>query len=816
MEKNNFIKFFDEIRIGDWKVVGGKNASIGEMYSILMRKGINIPFGFALTTFAFWEFIYSNQLKKSITDSLNMLDRKSFSNLNQIGLNIRNLILAGKFPEVIKKEILDSYKTLCLKYNSITDVAVRSSATAEDQPFASFAGQHESFLNIRGDDQLLTSIQYCYASLFNNRAIKYREENNIKHANVAISAGIQKMVRSDLSCAGVAFTIEPESGFKNIIHIAGSWGLGVNIMQGNVNPDEFYVFKPKLIEGKNAIVSKRLGSKALTMIYSDHANHEPTTSISNTDTPVERQEQFVLTDKEISQIAQWSLMIEHHYEKPMDLEWAKDGLMNEIFILQAKPETVHRNAEKKKITEYKIKENGKIIATGNAIGNKIATGVARIFSSAKELDKLSEGEVLVTGNANPEWNQILKKAAAIITNKGSRTSHTSIVAREFGVAALVGTGNVIEKISDGQIVTINCAEGMTGYVYDGKILWEEKEIDLTDFKMPKTHAMIILDDPEKAFKFSFYPNDGVGLVRLEFIISNEIQIHPMALVKFNELKDIEAVRKIQQMTKLYPNKEKYFVDKLSQAAATIACAFYPKDVIIQMSDFKSTEYANLIGGKEFEMKGENYMPGFRGASRYNDDRYKDGFRLECEAMKIVRDEMGLTNVKLMIPFCRTVEEGEKVVALMNEYGLKRGENGFEIYVMAEIPSNVLQAEAFAKVFDGCSIFSNDLTTYTLGFGGDNSIISDLYSEKNSFAMQIISLVILKAKNAGAKIGLCGQAPSDFPEFARFLVEEGIDSISFYPDSLMKGIDNIKAAEESINKAKNTETITGKLQKEEKD
>ncbi|MFI5163869.1 MAG: phosphoenolpyruvate synthase [Bacteroidia bacterium] len=801
MDKNSFIKYFDEIRNTDLKIVGGKNASLGEMYSTLTRKGVNVPFGFALTTYAFWEFIYSNQLKDPIAKTVEQLDRNNFSNLREVGEKIRNLILSGKLPDAIKDEALDAYKALCKKYNSIIEVAVRSSATAEDLPFASFAGQHDSFLNIRGKEQLLAAIHRCYVSLFTDRAIKYREDNKINHLNVALSVGVQKMVRSDLACAGVAFTLEPESGFRNIIHIAGSWGLGENIVQGSITPDEFYVFKPKFIESKNAIVSKKLGTKAKTMIYSDRTDREPEKTISNTDTPLEKQEQFVLTDAEINRIAQWALIIENHYEKPMDLEWAKDGLTNEIFIVQARPETVHKISESKKITEYKLKEKGKIIVTGNAIGSKIAVGVARILTSSKDSDKLNTGEVLVTDITNPDWDPILKKASAIITNKGGRTSHASIVARELGVVAIVGTGNATEKISDGQMVTISCAEGETGFVYDGKLSWGEKEIDFSNIKMPKTQPMLILGDPEKAFKLSFYPNQGIGLMRLEFIISNAIKIHPMALVKFDALKDLKAKEEIEKLTHHYPDKKNYFVDKLAQAVATIACAFYPKDVIVRMSDFKSNEYANLIGGNEFETKEENPMIGFRGASRYYNERYKEGFRLECETMKKVRNEMGLMNVKLMIPFCRTVEEGKKVIALMSEFGLKRGENGLEIYVMVEIPSNVLQAEEFAKVFDGFSIGSNDLTQLTLGIDRDNSIISDLFSEKNSSVMQLFSLVIRKAKVAGAKIGLCGQAPSDFPEFAKFLVEEGINSISFNPDALLKGIENINSAEGGINKTK---------------
>lgn len=818
MSKNNsfeFIKFFDEIGLSDLKTVGGKNSSLGEMYSLLSPKGVKIPYGFATTANAYWAFIYFNDLKKPIEDLLAQLDRNSFSNLAEIGEKIRSKVKIAMLPEGIGQEIISAYKILCEKYGMLADVAVRSSATAEDLPSASFAGQHDSFLNITGATQLMDAVHRCYISLFTDRAIKYREDNKFDHMNVALSVGVQKMVRSDLACSGIAFTIESESGFKDIVHIAGCWGLGENIVQGNITPDEFYVFKPTFIAGKNAIVSKKLGTKAKTMIYSEKTDHQPQYTISNIETPFDKRGQFVLLDSEINEITQWSLIIEQHYGKPMDIEWAKDGLANEIFIVQARPETVQSRKDPFLYTEYILKEKKKAIVTGSSVGNKIASGIARIISSPAESDKLQQGEILVTENTNPDWNPIMKKASAIITNKGGRTSHASIVARELGIAAVVGTENATEKIKEGQVITVACQEGKTCYVYDGKLDWEEKQIDFRSIKMPKTEPMLILGDPDKAFMLSFYPNKGIGLMRMEFIISDTIKVHPMALVKFNELKDLKAKEEIQKLTHHYPDKRQYFIDKLSQSVATIACAFYPKDVIVRMSDFKTNEYANLIGGKEFEPKEENPMIGFRGASRYYNDRYKEGFRLECEAMKKVRGEMGLTNVKLMIPFCRTVEEGKKVVALMESFGLTRGQNSLEIYVMAEIPSNVLQAEEFAKVFDGFSIGSNDLTQLTLGIDRDNSVISDLFNEQNPSVMQVISQVIRKAKASGIKIGLCGQAPSDFPEFAKFLVQEGIDSISFNPDALLKGIENINSAEDGISKAKRSGIILKKSFETEK-
>jgi pyruvate,water dikinase len=792
-----FISYFDTINKEDIKAVGGKNSSLGEMYNKLTSKGILVPFGFAITVEAYWEFIYTNKLKEPISDLLKQIDKENFSNLKDIGKKIRLLMQKSTLPENINSEIISAYDTLCKKYGAGTDVAVRSSATAEDLPTASFAGQHESFLNIRGGSELLLAVHRCFISLFTDRAIKYREDNHFEHMKVALSVGVQKMVRSDSACSGIAFTIEPETGFKDIIHISGCWGLGENIVQGNINPDEFYVFKPKFIEGKNAIVCKKLGSKAKTMVYSEDTDHSPEKNIVNIPTPLEEQNKFVLNDKEINLLALWSLIIEHHYGIAMDIEWAKDGITGEIFIVQARPETTHGNKDILKLDEYKLKDKGNVLVSGSAVGSKIASGVARVLNSIKDSDKLKEGEILVADMTNPDWDPLMKKASAIVTNKGGRTSHASIVAREIGIVAVVGTGDGTTKIADGQMITVSCSEGEVGNVYDGKLEWIKKEIDFNKLVMPKTQAMMILGDLDKAFKLSFYPNNGIGLMRLEFIISNVIQIHPMALVKFKDLKNSKIRAQIENLTKNYPNKEMYFIDKLSQAVATIACAFYPKDVIVRMSDFKSNEYANLIGGKDFEPIEENPMIGFRGASRYYNERYKDGFKLECEAMKKVRNEMGFTNVKLMIPFCRTVEEGEKVIAQMAINGLKQKENGLEIYMMAEIPSNILLAEKFAKIFDGFSIGSNDLTQLALGIDRDNAIISDLFNEKNDAPKQLIKSLILKAKKAKVKVGLCGQAPSDFPEYAKFLVDEGIDSISFNPDALLKGIENIISAEKEM-------------------
>ena len=790
----NLIKKFDDIYIQDVGLVGGKNASLGEMISSLSSKGIKVPPGFATTSDAFWYFIDQNGVRQRLEQLMDDLDKLHFSNLRQIGTRARQLILEGTMPVLLKEAITNAYKELC--GTDAFEVAVRSSATAEDLPQASFAGQHESFLNIKGDENVIQAVQRCYASLYTDRAIKYREDNNFDHGKIALSVGVQRMVRSDKGCSGIGFTLEPESGFPDIIHLSGVWGLGENIVQGTVTPDEFFIFKPSLLRGKNAVIQKKLGPKEKTMIYSEGDGNS---TVVNINTPVEKRDQYVLADTEITELARWANTIEQHYQKPMDIEWAKDGLTGELFIIQARPETVHSQKDSFKVKEYTLLEKGESLTEGEAIGSKVTSGIARILQSPAESDKLASGEIVVTDLTSPDWDPILKKAAAIITNKGGRTSHASIVARELGVPAIVGTGNGTEAIKDGEWITVSCCEGRTGFVYKGKVKYTEHELDFTNIKMPQsTKAMMIVGEPDKAFKLSFYPNDGVGLMRIEFIITHFVQVHPMALVKFRELKDESVKQKIEELTHFYPDKEEYFIDKLAQGIATIAAAFYPKDVIVRMSDFKTNEYANLVGGRDFEPREENPMIGFRGASRYYSKLYKQGFRLECEAVKKVREEMGLTNVKIMIPFCRTVEEGKRVITVLEEYGLdRRKDDSLEIYVMAEIPSNVMQAEEFAEIFDGFSIGSNDLTQLTLGIDRDSALVADLFNEQNKSAKMMISMMIRKAKSTGTKIGLCGQAPSDFPEFAQFLVGEGINSISFNPDALLKGIENINQAEDKL-------------------
>jgi pyruvate, water dikinase len=786
-----YIKFFSELDKRDNKNVGGKNASLGEMIKRLGKRGVRIPNGFATTAKAYWFFLDENNLREPITGLLEKLDTDEFSNLNSTGSEIRKKIMAADMPDVLEKEIKKAYKKLVEKEEGMKGVAVRSSATAEDLPTASFAGQHDSFLNIEGEDEVVKTVQKCMASLFTDRAIKYRIENEFDHMKVALSAGVQRMVRADEASAGVMFTIEPESGHKQLLFISGSWGLGENVVQGNVQADQFYVFKPSLKKNLKSIIRKTLGSKAKTMVYSKSKRH----TTRNTRTPQKKREIFVLNDDEIKLLAFWGMLIEEHYKLPMDVEWAKDANTGELFIVQARPETVHSKAEEEAtLKTYTIKKKGKVLATGMAIGDKITSGKVRILDSPDDSGKLEEGDVLVTESTNPDWDIIMKKASSIVTNSGGRTSHAAIVARELGAVAVVGAGDATKKLTDGETVTVSCAEGDEGKIYKGELEWEEDSIDLKEMKKPKTEVMLILGDPSSALKYAAYPVSGVGLMRLEFIISNAIHAHPLALLHFDKLRDKRQKSKIQEITSRYTDKRAFFVDRLSEAVATIASAFYPRDVIVRMSDFKSNEYAGLLGGKQFEPDEENPMLGFRGASRYYNKNYVEGFGMECEAMKVVRDDMGLTNVKLMIPFCRTVEEGKRVLQEMEKNGLKQGWNNLEIYMMVELPSNVLLIDEFAKIFDGFSIGSNDLTQLTMGLDRDSAEVSHLFDEQDEASKKMIEMALRGARKAKRKIGLCGQAPSDFSEFARFLVKHRINSISFNPDAVALGIQNILKAE----------------------
>jgi len=791
----SFIKKFSEISILDLPLVGGKNASLGEMFSQLTPKGILVPDGFALTAEAYSSFLKENNLQTRLEALLAQLDKTRFLNLNEIGQLARDLIQSAPLPAPIIADIKQAYRDLQAREKADISLAVRSSATAEDLPSASFAGQLESFLNIHGEDTLVNTVHQCFTSLFTNRAIKYREDQGFGNADVAISVGVQTMVRSDLAASGVAFTLDPDTGFDKVVIINSIYGLGENIVQGRSTPDEFALFKPHIGSRFNPIFQKKLGEKEWTMVYADAA--KTGSPVKNQATTPNKRDVFSITDADTLILGSWCAKIEAHYQKPMDIEWAKDGLTGKLYIVQARPETVHSKEKKQRastVRTFNIQSKGKKLAEGIALGEKIATGKARLLRSPKDANLLQEGEVLVTDITNPDWDPIMKHAAAIVTNKGGRTSHAAIVARELGTVAIVGTGDATDKIHDGEEITVSCSEGKTGFIYAGKAEWTVTEKDISNLKMPKTAPMLILGDPSLAFQQSFLPNRGVGLLRMEFMITHHIEVHPLALTRFEQLKDEKVRQEISHLTRHYQDKKEFFVDRLAQGVATIAAAFHPNDVIVRMSDFKSNEYANLLGGNQFEPDEENPMIGFRGASRYYSPMYKDGFALECKAMKRVREEMGFNNVKLMIPFCRTVEEGKQVIETMREFGLEQGQNGLEIYVMVEIPSNVLMADEFADLFDGFSIGSNDLTQLTLGLDRDSALVSGLFNEKNPAVMRLIATAIRTARRKGIKIGLCGQAPSDMPEFAQFLVNEGINSISFNADALIKGIENMVEAE----------------------
>jgi pyruvate,water dikinase len=807
MKEKKLVMWLNEVSMEDIELVGGKNASLGEMIKGLSSIGIKVPMGFVVTSAAYWHFVDYNNLRGKIKEILTGLDPSNIEDLSKKGLTIRELIKGGQFPQDLKEEILKAYEELSKMYGQFrVDVAVRSSATAEDLPNASFAGQQDTYLNIKGDETLLSAIKSCFASLFTDRAISYREAFKFDHFAIGLAVGVQKMVRSDLASSGVSFSIDSDSGFKDVVLINSSYGLGEMVVQGAVTPDEFLVFKPTLKEGYEAIIEKKLGRKTHKMVYGTTPDERTkVVAVSK-----EEQMKFSLTDPEVLKLARWVMAIEEYYSNkygkwtPMDVEWAKDGDLNELFIVQARPETVHSQKDHSKIITYKITEpyesrEKKRIVEGIAVGDKVAFGKVRILHDLEDAKDFQAGEVLVTDMTDPDWEPIMKKAAAIVTNKGGRTCHAAIVARELGVPAVVGAGNATEVLENGDEVTVSCAEGERGYVYRGKIEYEIEEFDLTNLPKTKTPIMMNVASPEGAFDFSFLPNAGVGLAREEFIINNYISIHPLALIKFDEIKqkDPELAEKIEDLTFGYENKEEYYVKKLSYGIAKIAAAFYPKPVIVRFSDFKSNEYANLIGGKYFEPEEENPMIGFRGASRYYSEFFKPAFGLECKAILRVRNKMGLKNVIVMVPFCRTPEEAKKVLEVMEEYGLKRGENGLQVYVMCELPSNVILADQFAEYFDGFSIGSNDLTQLTLGLDRDSSLVAHLYDERNEAVKRMIAQVIKVAKEKGKKIGICGQGPSDYPEFAQFLVEQGIDTISINPDSIIKTTKAIYEIEQKL-------------------
>lgn len=799
-KERSLILWFNEIGINDIQLVGGKNASLGEMIQQLTPKGVNVPMGFATTAYAYRYFIESAGLEAQLRELFADLDVDNVNNLRERGKKARSLLIHTPFPPELRDAIAQAYQTLCQQYYMDTDVAVRSSATAEDLPDASFAGQQETYLNVTTTAGVLAACHKCFASLFTDRAISYRHIKGFDHFNIALAVGVQKMVRSDLASAGVMFTIETETGFKDAALITAAYGLGENVVQGAVNPDEYYVFKPTLKAGFRSIIDKKLGSKELKMIYDDGSKFTKNVLVTTSE-----KNKFALTDDEILQLGRWACLIEDHYSQvhgvytPMDIEWAKDGITNDLFVVQARPETVQSQKSQNLLRTYRLRlGDGEVgswggeqklsphpLVTGRAVGSAISQGKARVISEVSKIDQFQPGEVLVTDRTDPDWEPIMKRASAIITNSGGRTCHAAIIARELGVPAIVGCGNATEVIKTGQEVTVSCAEGEEGKVYPGLLPFDVQEVALEDLPRTRTQILMNVGNPQEAFSLSAIPNDGVGLARTEFIIANHIQTHPMALIKYDQVKDQFVKEKIGEITALYDDKPQYFVDKLAQGIGRIAAAFYPKPVIVRMSDFKSNEYANLLGGRQFEPKEENPMLGWRGAARYYDQGYREAFALECQAIKRVREEMGLVNIIPMIPFCRTPDEGRLVLAEMAKNGLKQGENGLQVYVMCELPNNVIMAEEFAEVFDGFSIGSNDLTQLALGIDRDSALVARLFDERSQGVKRMVKMAIAAAKKHNRKIGICGQAPSDYPEFAQFLVEQGIDSISLNPDSVLK-------------------------------
>ncbi len=776
---------FKDLTMDDLPLVGGKNASLGEMVRELSRKGIRVPDGFAITADAYHHFIQEAGLDRMIHEILEGLDTRNMANLSYRGQAVRHAILNATIPGDLEEAIIEAYRNL----NHGTypaDVAVRSSATAEDLPDASFAGQQETYLNVRGNRALLDACKHCFASLFTDRAISYRADKGFDHFQIALSIGVQRMVRSDLACSGVIFTIDTESGFRDAVLISASYGLGENIVKGTVVPDEYCIFKPTLKKGHRPILNKRVGSKEFKLVYDDGGEK----MVKNVPVPTAERSKFTLTDDEVLQLARWACIVEDHYSTkhghptPMDLEWAKDGKTGEFFIVQARPETVESLKDPDVIETYLLQTRGTVLASGRSIGSKIACGRVRVISSPEHMNLFQDGEILVTEKTDPDWQPIMKKAAAIITRRGGRTCHAAIVSRELGIPAVVGIEQQAFALKDGQMVTVSCAEGDEGFIYEGELPFEIQRTNVRNLARPLTEVMMNLANPENAFSLSRIPNDGVGLARMEFIISNHIKIHPLALLDYENLADPVAKAEIAKITANYEDKPTFFVDQLAQGAGMIAAAFYPKDVILRLSDFKTNEYANLIGGKAYEPDEENPMLGFRGASRYYHPLYQAGFALECMAVKKIRDEMGLNNLKLMIPFCRTIEEGLRVQEEMAKHGLKRGENGLELYVMCEIPSNVILADEFCDLFDGFSIGSNDLTQLILGVDRDSEIVAPIFDERNPAVKSMIAQAISTCQARGRKIGICGQAPSDYPEFAKFLVEQGIDSISLNPDTVL--------------------------------
>lgn len=773
------IRQFAQIDLSDFPLVGGKNASLGEMIKHLTKIGINVPDGFAVTTLAYQHFLGQDNLDQKIYALLDKITKDDISSLQSISSQIRQLILETEFPKKLIHDIKVAYESL--SKNEPISVAVRSSATAEDLAGSSFAGQQDSYLNVVGIDNVLLAIKRVYASLFTDRAITYRNDHKFDHRQVSISVGVQRMVRSDLGTSGVVFTLDTESGFENVVFITASYGLGENIVQGAVNPDEFFVHKEMLLQNKNAIIRKNLGTKTTKKIYKDAFDY--TQSLETVSVHEKEQMRFCLSDELIQHLAHQAIKIEKHYQRHMDIEWALDGTNEKIYIVQARPETVRSIQNQNVLERFRLTGKGEVIAQGRSIGDKIGQGSARVILETKDMEHMQTGEVLVTDMTDPDWEPVMKRAAAIVTNRGGRTCHAAIIARELGIPAIVGCGDASEKVKIGDPLTISCAEGETGFVYSGILSHEVEKIALD--KMPTLPIKICMNlgNPEKAFSYQAIPNDGVGLARLEFIISNMIGIHPRALLEFNQLPESEK-KAIKVKISAYNSPIEFYIEKLREGIGTIAAAFYPKPVIVRFSDFKSNEYANLLGGSLFEPKEENPMLGYRGASRYLSEKFRACFELECIAIKRVREKMGLTNTKVMIPFVRTVDEAKNVNKLLDEFGLTRGQNGLEIYMMCEVPSNAVLAEEFIEHFDGYSIGSNDLTQLTLGLDRDSSLVANLFDERNSAVKTLLSKVIKTCRNANKYVGICGQGPSDHPDFAKWLVDEGIDSLSLSPDTVV--------------------------------
>jgi pyruvate,water dikinase len=782
-DPSTFIRWFSDIGLGDVPRVGGKNASLGEMYRSLSGAGVRVPNGFAVTADAYRDFMHATGLASTVDRLTKGLDPGNLAVLAERGLAIRQAIVAATLPGELGTAIVAAYDRL--GDGAPVDVAVRSSATAEDLPDASFAGQQETYLNVRGHAALLEACRRAFASLFTDRAISYRADKGFDQVPIALSIGVQRMVRSDLATSGVMFTLDTETGFRDVALINASYGLGEPIVQGSVTPDEYYVFKPTLKGGFRPILQKTVGSKEFKLVYDEGGGR----AVKTVPVPAGDRARCALDDEEILTLARWGCAIEDHYSRargaatPMDIEWAKDGRTGELFIVQARPETVHARADAQVLEQYRLRERGRVLVSGRSVGSKIATGPVRVIPHAADLRQFQPGEVLVTDKTDPDWEPIMKRAAAIVTNRGGRTCHAAIVSRELGVPAIVGTGHGTDALATGQVVTVSCAEGDAGFVYEGARPFDVERIDVSAVGRPATKIMMNVGNPDEAFALSFIPNDGVGLARLEFIINNAIGVHPMALVRYAQLGP-QSRAEVDRVTAGYTDKPMFFVDRLAEGVATIAAAFFPKDVIVRLSDFKTNEYARLAGGIGFEPHEENPMIGFRGASRYYDDRYRDGFALECRALKRVREDMGLTNVKIMVPFCRTLDEAKRVVDELAGNGLRRGDNGLELYMMVEIPSNVILLPDFAGFFDGFSIGSNDLTQLTLGVDRDSEIIAHVFDERDKAVRALIAQAISQARSLTRKIGLCGQAPSDYPEFAEFLVDCGIDSMSLNPDAVL--------------------------------